>query len=158
MKNQIDPERALTQAFLSAEAENWTQCRSALEDFFMTVPVENVRHFTPSCLHEAMLWTKMLVKSGLDRESEGTPARAWFLRVTAYTLNHAPSEMRAMLDAEFRKIFPQVNQLEPAGYDEAGVGCYRLGDLCRVLGIDPEEVMETLLGVEGAGSLVKTVN
>ena len=93
-------------------------------------------------IDHAMGLFKFFVKTGLDCSEDGTPTRAFFLKVNSYVIDNATPEIKRAMDEAFNMFF--AKDLKPTGYDENGKPCYSMKDVCDVVGCTEEQARETI--------------
>lgn len=139
---------AMETAFTAYHHQDWELCREALDSFFKIISIDEARTFTPRDFIESGEWFSMLVQTGLDCSPEGTTAREFFMRVSAYFIKHSPPELKAKMHEWLREAFPEI---QPVGYDDSGQACYSIADVAPACGITEKEALELLEGANGDG-------
>ena len=126
------------------EAQDFGLSRDALTYLCDTVSIVALEAGLLINIDNAMEIYRIFVKTGLDYAEDGTPARAFFLKVNRYVIDNATPEIKQAMDEAFHEFYGK--DLKPTGYDDNGDPCYAMKDVCEVVGCTEEQAIDDLGG------------
>ena len=154
-------DKALKEAYVAHDLEDWCLCKSALDVFFEWMTDDDILFYDLSLWNyrHLMRWFCMLSMTRLCDEPEGTTARIFACMVNEQIINRLPKYLKSKRWGGIQQFLPEIAELfdNSKVMIEDGLKSVDLSTVAKKLEMTAEEVVKLVEGLKQGENLVTRV-